>query len=74
MTIQANGVIFHPFEAIKSTGQTLRTFDDWMALSNYVKGLMQKGVINLDVISNETLLTVILAELSHEQIEALNNS
>lgn len=71
MTIQANGVIFHPFEAIKRAGQTLRTFDDWIALSNYVKGLMQKGVINLDVISNETLFAVILTEFSHEQIEAL---
>jgi len=71
MTIQVNGVIFHPLEAIKRTGQTLRTFDDWIALSNYVNGLMQKGVINLDVISNETLLAVILTELSHEQIEDL---
>jgi len=71
MTIQANGVIFHPLEAIRRTAQTLRTFDDWIALSNYVKGLIQRGVINLDVISNETLFAVILSELSHEQIEAL---
>ena len=71
MTIQANGVIFHPLETIKRTAQTLRTFDDWIALSNYVKGLIQTGVINLDVISNETLFAVILSELSHEQIEAL---
>ena len=69
MTVQVNGVIFHPFEAIKHTGQKLRTFDDWIALSNYVKGLMQKGVINLDVISNETLIAVILMEFSREQIE-----
>ena len=71
ITIQANGVIFHPLETIKRTAQTLRTFDDWIALSNYVKGLIQRGVINLDVISNETLFAVILSELSHEQIEAL---
>ena len=71
VTIQANGVIFHPLEAIKKTGQTLRTFDDWVALSNYVKGLIQTGVINLDVISNETLFAVILSEFSHEQAEAL---
>jgi hypothetical protein len=71
VTIQANDVIFHPLEAIKKTGQTLRTFDDWVALSNYVKGLIQTGVINLDVISNETLFAVILSELSHEQVEAL---
>lgn len=71
VTIQANGVTFHPFEAIKKTGQTLRTFDDWITLSNYVKGLIQTGVINLDIISNETLFTVILSEASHEQVEAL---
>jgi hypothetical protein len=71
VTIQANGVIFHPLEAIKKAGQILRTFDDWVALSNYVKGLIQTGVINLDVISNETLFAVILSELSHEQVEAL---
>ena len=71
VTIQANGVIFHPFEAIKKTGHTLRTFDEWVTLSNYVKGLMQTGVINLDVISNETLFAVILSEATHEQVEAL---
>ena len=71
VTIQANDVIFHPLEVIKKTGQTLRTFDDWVALSNYVKGLIQTGVINLDIISNETLFAVILSEFSHEQVEAL---
>ena len=71
VTVQANGVIFHPLEAIKKTGQTLRTFDDWVALSNYVKGLIQTGVINFDVISNETLFAVILSEFSHEQVDAL---
>jgi hypothetical protein len=71
MTIHANGVILHPFEAIKETGQTLRTFDDWITLSNFVKGLIQTGVVNFDVISNETLFGVILSEFSHEQVEAL---
>ncbi len=71
VTIQVGDVIFHPLEAIKESGQMLRTFDDWVALSNYVKGLIQTGVINLDVISNETLFAVILTELSHEQVEAL---
>lgn len=71
VTIQANGVIFHPLEAIKKTGQTLRTFDQWITLSNYVKGLIQTGVINFDLISNETLFTVILSEASQEQVEAL---
>ena len=71
VTIQANGVTFHPLEAINKTRQELRTFDDWVVLSNHVKGLIQTGVINFDVISNETLFAVILTELSHEQVEAL---
>ena len=71
VTVQANGVIFHPLEAIEKTGQTLRTFEDWIALSKYVNGLIQTGVINFDLISNETLFTVILTEASQEQVEAL---
>lgn len=71
VTIQANGVTYRPLEALSKTVQELRTFDDWIALSNYVKGLTQTGVINFDLISNETLFTVILSEFSHEQVEAL---
>jgi hypothetical protein len=71
MTIHANDVILHPFEAIKETGQTLRTFDDWITLSNFVKGLIQTGVVNFDVISNETLFTVILSEFTNEQVKTL---
>jgi hypothetical protein len=71
MSIQANGVTFRPFEGMNKTIQTLRTFDDWVALSNYVNGLIQTGVINLDVISNETLFAVILSEFSHEQVETM---
>jgi hypothetical protein len=71
MIIQASGVTFHPFESIKQTGQTIRTFDDWVALSNFVKGLIQTGVVNFDVISNETLIIVILSESTDEQFEAL---
>jgi hypothetical protein len=33
--------------------------------------LMQTGVINFDVISNQTLLAVILSEASYEQLQAL---
>ena len=70
MTVQANGVTFHPFETIKQTGQIIRTFDDWVTLSNFVKGLIQTGVVNFDVISNQTLITVILSEFTDEQLEA----
>jgi DNA-binding Lrp family transcriptional regulator len=71
ITIQGNGIIIHPLETIKKTGQTLRTFDDWVALSAYVKELIQTGVVNFDVISNETLFVVILTEFSSEQREDL---
>jgi len=69
VTFQGNGVVIHPLEMIKKTAQILGTFDDWVALSAYVKGLIQTGVVNLDVISNETLFTVIMTEASHEQLE-----
>jgi hypothetical protein len=70
LTVQANGVTFRPFEAIKETAPTLRTFDDWVALSKYVNSLIQRGVVNLDVISNHTLFMVILTELfSSEQLK-----
>lgn len=64
-TIQAYGITYRPFEGLDKTIQTLNAFDDWLALSNFVKGLIQTGVINFDVISNETLFTVILTEASH---------
>jgi hypothetical protein len=71
VTIQGNGITFHPLEMIKKTGQTLRTFDDWVTLSTYVKRLIETGVINFDVISNETLFYVMLTEATHEQFEDL---
>jgi len=64
MTVQAFGVTFQPFKGIDKTVQTIRTFDNWVALSEFVKGLIQTGVVNFDVISNETLFTVILLEAS----------
>jgi len=66
MTVQAFGVTFQPFKGIDKTAQTIRTFDDWVALSEFVKGLIQTGVVNFDVVSNETLFTVILLEASRE--------
>jgi hypothetical protein len=46
----------------------LSTLDDWITLSNFVKDLTQTGVVNFDVISYETLFTVILSEFSNQQI------
>ena len=70
-TIRVNETIINPVEAIDQTRKMLKTFEDWVELSDYVKGLMQTGVINFDVISNQTLLAVILSEASNEQLQAL---
>ena len=70
-TIRVNDIIVSPVQAIDETRKKLRAFEDWVELSNYVKGLMQTGVINLDVISNQTLLTLILSEASNEQLQTL---
>lgn len=70
-TIRINDTVISPIAAINEARKTLRTSEDWVRLSDYVKGLMQTGVINIDVISNETLLGVILMETSHEQLLAL---
>lgn len=43
----------------------LRKFESWVALANEIKKLMEKGFINLDVITNESLLLLILTEFSH---------
>lgn len=69
ITIQADGVTYRPLEALGKTVRELRSFEDWIALSNYIKGLIQTGVINLDHIKNETLFAVILSEFSPEQVE-----
>jgi hypothetical protein len=40
-----------------------RDFERWVVLSDYVKKLMKKGLINLDIIKNESLLSLILTEV-----------
>jgi hypothetical protein len=68
-TIHSGAVTFRPFEAIRETGQTIRNFDEWIALSNFIKGLIEKGVVNFDVISNQTLFMVMLSEFTDEQVK-----
>jgi len=43
--------------------------DDWVLLAAYVKELMKTGVVNLDIISNRTLLSVILSQATNEELE-----
>jgi hypothetical protein len=68
-TVHTGGVTFCPLEAIKETGPTIRNFDEWIALSNFIKRLIEKGVVNFDVISNQTLFTVMLSEFTDEQVK-----
>ncbi len=63
-TIHVYGITYRPFEGLEKTVQTLSTFDDWIALSNFVRGLINTGVVNLDVISNDMLFNVIISEIS----------
>lgn len=51
---------FH--SAIRSLGLCLDDFKEWVNFSKKVKELMEKGVINFDVIKEETLLGVIIME------------
>ena len=54
---------------IKSVGLYLDDFNAWVNLSKKVKELMEMGVINLDVIKEETLLGIIVIEtLQTEQL------
>jgi len=48
--------------ALKYIGLCLDDFNTWVAFSKKVKELIEKGVINFDVIKDETLLSVIIME------------
>jgi hypothetical protein len=54
---------------IKSVGLYLDDFNAWVNLSKKVNELMEMGVINIDVIKEETLLGIIIMEtLQTEQL------
>jgi hypothetical protein len=48
--------------ALRSLGFCLDDFTDWVKFSEKVKELMDEGVINFDVIKEETLLGIIIME------------
>ena len=53
-------------------GLNLDDFNAWVNLSKKVKGLMENGVINFDIIKEETLLCIIVMEpTTLEQISGL---
>ncbi len=49
-------------EALRNMGLCLDDFDAWIAFSKKVKTLMENGVINFDIIKEETLLSIIIME------------
>lgn len=53
-------------EEIKVGYESLKTFSEWVKLSNLVKKLVELGVINFDVISNSTLVKFIDSQLSDD--------
>ena len=76
-TIRVNDTIINPPEIIDETRKNLRelnTTEVMIEISNYAKKLMETGVINLDPISNQTLLAIILSEGSYADLEALVKS
>jgi hypothetical protein len=57
---------------IKSLDLYLEDYDAWVNLSKKVKELMEKGVINFDIIKDETLLALIIMETANlEQLSVL---
>jgi len=61
-------------EALRKFDLLLDDFDAWVALSMKVKELTEKGVINLDVIKQETLFGVIISEtMTSEQLQDIWN-
>lgn len=76
-TIRVNDTIINPPEIIDETRKNLRelnTTEIWIEISNSIKKLMETGVINLDLISNQTLLAIVLSEGSYADLEALMKS
>ena len=63
-TIRINNTVIPLSEIIEESLKTLTfsTLEDWIALSAYCKELIQKGIINLDVISNQTLAAILISE------------
>jgi hypothetical protein len=58
-----NKFSFDGTEFMKGVPTVLGEFERWVALANGVKKLMEKGIINLDVISNESLFMFVATEL-----------
>jgi hypothetical protein len=49
-------------DSLRSLGLELADFDAWVNLSRKVKELMENGMVNLDIIRQQTLLAIIITE------------
>ena len=57
---------------IKSLDLYLEDYNAWVNISKKVRALMEKGVINFDVITDKTLLALIIMETANlEQLSIL---
>ncbi len=57
-------------EALRKLNLYLDDFEAWVALSSKVKELTEKGVINMGIIKQETLLGIIMLEtMTAKQIQ-----
>jgi hypothetical protein len=67
--VQISDITINPTHIVDRSRKAVKRTRDWIFLSRYVKNLMQTGVVNIDVISNQTLLAVILSEFSNEELK-----
>jgi len=73
LTVQKNGKdIADIARFVKRAPIILGEFQNWVALANEVKNLMEKGFVNLDVIKNQTLLLLLVSEFSEGSQEKGN--
>jgi hypothetical protein len=67
--VQIDDITINPTAMLDRSKKAVRKSKDWVSLANYVKNLMQTGVVNIDQISNQTLLAVIISQFSTKDLE-----
>jgi hypothetical protein len=67
--VQIDNIQINQTKIIEQSIEAVKQLDNWVLLADNVKNLMQTGVVNLDLINNRTLLTVILSQASKDDLE-----
>jgi hypothetical protein len=68
-TIRENGTDIANLNSVaKRALSETKKFESWVALSNYVKNLMEKGFINLDVINDKSLFLLIVSQFDESEV------